>query len=518
MEKKRKARLPVRTKNFKISTRIVISSVLAIVIPIIILSIAAGIFLSTFSAKYYTSSSDTDSYSVLSQLQWSQVVSNMVFTLSGDESDDEKLALIEETLKELEDAGSVIYIEKDGAVYYSSADPDAVLAAVNTIADIDMDTDSYYYSDTGCIIVNSFESESGNFTVIAANNTYGSQDGKLSFAPQYILHGIANNAAVILGVCVTTFILAIIILSCLTSKTIIGPIEKITKGANEIAKGNLDYEIDYQSTNEIGQLAQSFNDMRLRVKESIESKNRADQQQKEIVAGIAHDLRTPLTSIKGYLEGIRDGVADTPEKRVKYLETIYDSAVSMEKMLNDLLIISKLELGNITLNCENVHISDFIPFAEEIGNELKKQDFDYKIINKTKSDPLLFIDTDRFSRVITNIISNSIKYRRSEVRGKIVMILSEYEQSVIFELADNGTGVDPKSLTRIFDTLYREDKARSNVSDGSGLGLAVCKQIVELHGGMIWARNNSENGLSIFISLPKAAETEENSHEKNTDH
>ena len=165
-----------------------------------------------------------------------------------------------------------------------------------------------------------------------------------------------------------------------------------------------------------------------------------------------------------------------------------------------------------------MRISDFTPFAAELGEELKKEDFDYSIINSTKSDPLLFIDTDRFSRVITNIISNSIKYRRSGVRGKIKLIISEYEHSVIFEIADNGTGVEPKSLTRIFDTLYREDKARSNVSDGSGLGLAVCRQIVELHGGMIWAQTNAEKGLSIFISLPKVADTEEKKNEKNTDH
>lgn len=518
MAKKRKTTIPDKTRNFKINTRIIISSVLAIVIPIIILSIAAGIFVFTSSTKYDFSSVSTESYDVINQIQWSQTVSNMLFTLTGEDSEEEKLRSITQTAEGLEDFGSIIYIEKDGAVYYSSVAPEEALKTAASISKIDKNKNSYYYGEEGLVIVNSVKSENGDFTVIAANDTYSSPDSGTNYAPQHIMQRLANNATAVLGVCVATFIAAIIILSLLTSKTIIGPLEKITKGANEIAKGNLDYEIDYQSTNEMGQLAQSFNDMRLRVKESIESKNRADQQQKEMIAGIAHDLRTPLTSIKGYLEGIKDGVADTPEKRVRYLETIYDSAVSMEKMLNDLLTLSKLELGTITLNCENVRISDFTPFAAELGEELKKEDFDYSIINSTKSDPLLFIDTDRFSRVITNIISNSIKYRRSGVRGKIKLIISEYEHSVIFEIADNGTGVEPKSLTRIFDTLYREDKARSNVSDGSGLGLAVCRQIVELHGGMIWAQTNAEKGLSIFISLPKVADTEEKKNEKNTDH
>ena len=116
----------------------------------------------------------------------------------------------------------------------------------------------------------------------------------------------------------------------------------------------------------------------------------------------------------------------------------------------------------------------------------------------------MYIDTDRFSRVVTNIISNSLKYRRPGIRGRLTLTVSEYEQSVIFEIADNGTGVDPKNLPRLFDTLYREDKARSNVRDGSGLGLSVCRQIVELHGGMIWAQINAGGGLSVFISLPKS--------------
>lgn len=512
-----KETIPQKTRNFKINTRIIITSVLAIIIPILILTLAAGIFVFTSINKYDFSSVNTESYNIINQIQWTQTVINMASTLGSDESNNEKLEEISKTAEKLEEFGSIIYIEQNGEPFYSTVAPEEALKAANKIAAIDKNVNSYYYGESGIVIVNTSKGENGNYTIITANSNYKSQDGGVNYAPQHILTSLTNNAAVVLGICVLTFVAAIIIISLLTSKTIIGPIEKITTGANEIAKGNLDYVIDYQSTNELGQLAQSFNDMRIRVKESIESKNRADQQQKEMIAGIAHDLRTPLTSIKGYLEGIRDGVADTTEKRIRYLQTIYDSAISMEKMLNDLLTLSKLELGNITLNREKVRISDFTFFAAEIGEEIKKEDFDFKIKNNTKSDPALFIDTDRFSRVINNIISNSIKYRRKDVRGKVELIISEYEHSVIFELADNGMGVENKSLSRIFDPLYRADKARSNVSDGSGLGLAVCKQIVELHGGMIWAQTNAYNGLSIFISLPKTEDSEVNGNEKNSD-
>ncbi|MDE6722620.1 MAG: cell wall metabolism sensor histidine kinase WalK, partial [Eubacterium sp.] len=136
--------------------------------------------------------------------------------------------------------------------------------------------------------------------------------------------------------------------------------------------------------------------------------------------------------------------------------------------------------------------------------ELEKNDFDFEIIDKTKSPVVLNLDTDSFSRVINNIVSNSIKYRNKDIRGKIEIIIFEYKNTVLFEIKDNGMGVDRESLPRIFDTLYRADKARSDVRNGSGLGLAICKQIVEMHGGLIWAQSELGNGLSIFISLPIA--------------
>ena len=188
-------------------------------------------------------------------------------------------------------------------------------------------------------------------------------------------------------------------------------------------------------------------------------------------------------------------------------------------MLDDLLTISKLELGNITLNFEEVSIDDFIAFTEDLKNDLAEKDFDFEVINNAKTNPSFKIDTDRFARVISNIISNSVKYKQPNRHGKITLSVSEYSQSVIFEIKDNGMGVDKQSLPRIFDTLYRADKARSNVRDGSGLGLSVCKQIIELHGGMIWAQSELGNGLSIYISLPieQRQLNKESGNEKNSD-
>lgn len=500
--------IPQHTKNIKINTRIVITSVLAIVIPVIIISLAAAFFIMNTSDTFSVSSVTSNTFGLINQVQWNQTVNELTSIAAGSADEEEKLEMLRESTAEIEALGSLVYIEKNGDVLYQTDDRSDIPEAANKITAVDTAENSYHFSNSGAVIVSHAQGQDGEYMLLIVSEDYEVPDFNGNDTEESVIGSFTAKAIIFLVTAALIFITAIIIISLITSKTIVGPIEKITKGANEIANGNLDYEIDYSSTNELGQLADSFNEMRIRVRDSIEKQNKADQQSKEIIAGIAHDLRTPLTSVKGYLEGLRDGIADTPEKRVRYLETIYSSTCSMEKMLDDLLTVSKLELGNITLNCEEVLISDFMTYADEIGKELKKQDFDYEIIDNSKSCPMLFIDTDRFARVIDNIISNSIKYKRPDTKGKITLSISEYEHSVIFELADNGMGVDSESLPRIFDTLYRADKARSNVSDGNGLGLSVCKQIVELHGGMIWAQNNSQDGLSIFISLPKIENSE----------
>lgn len=494
--------IPEHTKNLKINTRIVITSVLAIVIPLIIITLALTFYITNATSALDVSSS-SNNFSLINQLQWNQVINRFAQNIADSKSEEQIAESLKASAADIEEIGALVYIEKNGQAIYETDGKDDIKDTAAKITDYETTRNSYYFSDKGSVIVSHAQAHDGEYLILIACEDYNVPDITADNAEKSVIGSFTLKTIIVLIAVILIFVIAIIIISLITSKTIVGPIEKITRGANEIANGNLDYEIDYSSTNELGQLADSFNEMRIRVKQSIEKQNKADQHSKEVMAGIAHDLRTPLTSVKGYLEGLRDGIADTPEKRERYLETIYSSTCSMEKMLNDLLTVSKLELGSITLDCEEVLISDFMAYADEVGKGLEKVDFDYEIIDNSKDNPKLYIDTDRFTRVIDNIISNSIKYKRPEAKGKIILSVSEYEHSVIFELADNGMGVDSESLPKIFDTLYRADKARSNVSDGNGLGLSVCKQIVELHGGMIWAQNNSMGGLSIFISLPK---------------
>ena len=499
--RKKKEVIQASPKNLKINTRIFITSVLAIVIPtvLIIASVAVYFKLSTANIVNYPSASQVQ-YGTLSRLQWSQNVSDITAKLIGNSTNEEKLKEIEGVARRLERAGTLISITKNGSIFYKSETDIDILEKAQFISSNENSYNSYYLGENGLAIISNIAAADAQYLLVIVNENLTLPD--LSADNINTLNSIISRTNIVIGIIIAIFIIAIVVISLITSKTIVGPIRQITVGANEIANGNFDYEIKYKSTNELGQLADSFNNMRLRVKESIEKQNQADQKQKEMVAGIAHDLRTPLTSVKGYIEGLRDGIADTPEKRQRYMDTIYSSTCSTEKILDDLLAISKLELGATTLNCESVTISDFLEFANGLTEELSKADFDYEIIDRTRTSPSLYLDTDRFSRVINNVISNSIKYRRPEVKGKITLTIIEYQKTVLFEIKDNGMGVDKESLPRIFDTLYRADKARTNVREGSGLGLSVCKQIVELHGGLIWAQSEPGNGLSILISLP----------------
>ena len=314
-----------------------------------------------------------------------------------------------------------------------------------------------------------------------------------------------GRSAFIIGIIATIFVISAVVLSFFTSSTIIKPIKKLEDGANEIANGNLDYVIDYDSTNEIGVTVDAFNQMSVRLKESLEYQKEIEDSRKEMIAGVAHDLRTPLTSVKGYVEGLMDGIADTPEKQERYLKTIYNSTRSMEHLLDELLTVSKLETGKISLDLQKININDFLDDCVnnmQIAIESRGFEFIYK--NKCGGDVSVMLDSDQFQRVIRNILSNSVRYSKKDGKSKIEISAHDYKKNVIISIADNGIGVSIENISKIFDSFFRDDPARTKVSEGSGLGLYVCKQIVDLHGGRIWATGKEGKGLTIHISLNKA--------------
>lgn len=495
------------SKNLKISTRIFITSILGILIPLIIIAAFSPLIIYFAGSYFNISSVSTNSYSTLNQIQWSQTLSSISSELDSDVSDDEKIANITEFVAPLEELGSMIYIEKDSQLFYSTAGQDNILEEANKIVKVDKSSNLNYFGNNGLVIVNRTEFEKNEFLVVIVNTNYRVYDTGTHYTAREFTNLILGRTGIIALIIVAVFVLAIVSISFITSRTIVNPIKRIAHGADEIARGNLDYEINYKSKNELGQTVESFNQMRLRLKTSIENQNKAQEERKELIAGIAHDLKTPLTSAKGYAQGLRDGIANTPEMQEKYLDRICASIDDTDKILNDLLNISKLELKGYKLNKTTVKLKDFIDDgAYEMKELLERNNFDFSLSCNFSDDAKISVDTDAFARVFRNIVMNSVKYARDDCKGMVRLTVSEYERTVIIELTDNGIGVDKESITKIFDTMYRTDPARTKVSQGSGLGLAVCRQIVELHGGLIWAGSTQGQGLSIFISLPKIQE------------
>ncbi|WP_243467765.1 HAMP domain-containing sensor histidine kinase [Acetivibrio straminisolvens] len=304
---------------------------------------------------------------------------------------------------------------------------------------------------------------------------------------------------------VISFIITNIAIIFIFSKKVISPLGKLQIAAGKISEGNLDFEIIEDGDAQIRELCRSFEKMRLKLVEASYTQKKYDDSRKMLFSSISHDLKTPITSIKGYVEGILDGVANTPQKVEKYLKTVHSKAVHMDRMIDDLLLYSRLDMNKVSFNIEK---TDVLKYFEdciyEIDIELEKSNIKIKLHNELQGKRYIMIDRDQVRRVVINIIDNSRKYMDKQ-QGKIDIFLREATSNVIIELMDNGAGISESDLPHIFDRFYRADSAR-DTRKGSGLGLAIAKQIIEGHEGKIWAVSRKDEGTSVMISLKKYEE------------
>lgn len=309
-----------------------------------------------------------------------------------------------------------------------------------------------------------------------------------------------ESSLIILIFSLIILILTNMMLSYWTSRTLVKPLKELEKAANEIKQGNLDYNIKINSKDEIAQLSQTFEEMRLRLKESLELQQQYEENRRELISNISHDLKTPITSIKGYVEGIKDGVADTPEKMDKYVTTIYTKAIYMDNLINDLFLFSKLDLNKENFKYQKVDMVSYIKdCVDEISFDIDTSEVELASILPEK---LIYaeIDVQQIKRTIMNIVGNSIKYKKDE-KLKVDIILSESKDYITVEIKDNGKGIPAESLSYIFERFYRSDVSRGTTVGGTGLGLAIAKKIIEEHKGKIWAESELGEGTSIFFSL-----------------
>ena len=316
-------------------------------------------------------------------------------------------------------------------------------------------------------------------------------------------------------------VLAMVVILILTSALITAwvnqdiykPIKELSIAMRKIAEGDFDYRLTQKQEGEVGRLYDNYEQMRLQLKENEEEKMQNEKKSKELVSNISHDLKTPITSIKGYVEGIMDGVADTPEKMDKYIRTIYNKANDMDKLINELTTYSGIDSNKIPYHFHVLNIADYFQdCVEEVGLDLEQKDIQLNYTNLAPADTCIVADPEQLKKVINNIISNSVKYMGHD-KGIIDIRILDEGESVRIEIEDNGKGIAAKDIGNIFERFYRTDSSRNSLQGGSGIGLSIVKKIIEDHGGYVWATSKEGEGTCMHFVIRKYTDKKENNDE-----
>ena len=298
-------------------------------------------------------------------------------------------------------------------------------------------------------------------------------------------------------------------------RSMITPIQKLRVAAENIKEGNLDFALDTQGDDEIGELCTTFEQMRQRLKDNAEEKLSNEKENRALISNIAHDLKTPITAVKGYSEGIMDGVANTPEKLDKYIRTIYNKANEMDTLINELTLYSKIDTNRIPYDFAKLNVAAYFKdCVEEIGLDLEAKGIALSYFNYATPDTQIIADPEQLRRVINNIIGNSVKYM-NKTEKFINIRIKDVGDFIQVEIEDDGRGIAQKDLPYIFDRFYRTDASRNSATGGSGIGLSIVKKIIEDHGGKIWATSKEDSGTTMYFVIRKYQEVTAN--EQNTD-
>ncbi len=299
-----------------------------------------------------------------------------------------------------------------------------------------------------------------------------------------------------------TFLVAVVIAEQHNERGIIHPLGQLKQAAERLTEGDVTVPMPACGIGEVEELAEAMERLRLKLCDSVQHSRQLEEERTFLLSSISHDLKTPVTAVRGYIEGVLDGVADSPEKKRTYLVKAVEKLGMLTTMIDDLLLYSRLDSGRVPFSFSYVsvlgfmqqQIDDFLPLFAAEGRSLI-------LVNELRTAATLRLDGERFQRVIQNIFNNAIRHTAPQM-GAVTVFLRETEVCVVIEIHDNGDGIAPEDLPHIFERFYRADSART-VDGGSGLGLAIARQLVTGMGGRIWAVSPPGEGCSILISMKK---------------
>ena len=310
---------------------------------------------------------------------------------------------------------------------------------------------------------------------------------------------LIKNPYLLLAVLITVMIIYFMLMIMLMTKYIFEPISEMKKAAEQIKTGNLNYPIQYTEGNEIGEFCKEFDKMRVRLKDTILEQHELEKRRKRLIASITHDLRTPLTSIKGYVEALQDGIVKDKETYDKYLATINEKSDLLNHLIDDLSVYTKQELGEFTLNIERIHSGRLL------NNYFNHKQYDFKysdvelVLKKPFISTYINVDPYRMTQILDNLLSNAKKYARSQ----IVVSTKVIQYHLRISVQDDGEGIPEDFIQNLFDPFFMVNKKKDQKEKGgSGLGLAIVKQLTEAHDGTIIVESVLNQGTTFTIEIP----------------
>ncbi|MGG1659133.1 sensor histidine kinase [Brevibacillus sp. NRS-1366] len=478
-----------------IKTRLLLSYIAMIVVPVVTFGLVASFLAPYFFGDQFSHGKEPGKpffREVLTKRD--ELFAGVAFMAKYDAAQLQKEDLLAETDAQLNQLGAALIVAKNGSVLFASKSIDKADLPLYMKAALP-EGSRYSWQQK---LKNGYTIETSEFTFPDQSR------GTLYFladSTQPFVSGISFFVSMLISLLV---IVALTngVLTYLVSRSIIRPLYALKQAANEIKEGNLEQPVLLKRNDELGELGAAFEEMRVRLYESIRLQLQYEDNRKQLVSSISHDLKTPITGIKACVEAMLDGITDTEEKREKYMKMIAIKSDQMDRLIDELFLFSRLDVNKLPFQLEAVDITEYLSlFVEELRLDPRMEGVQIVFSIPGKKSMVVIGDREKLHRVLMNIVDNSLKYM-DKVEKIIRLQVSAGAHEVMITLTDNGAGIDAKALPHIFDRFYRVDPARSTSIGGGGLGLAIAKQMVEGQGGKIWADSEKGSGTSIRFTLP----------------
>lgn len=488
-----------------IKRRLIISYILVFVVPIMMTAFlflfsAGGLWLFTQSGNHVFVESPTQFNRA------TEAVHHVVFrSIRAGQTDPSGYTWVIEMFSPQQ---SYVILKEDNQTYYEYGNGKLASRIKNIPA---------YVQDRGLTESNRdtyVRSEDGQYYYYEKQNIDG-HVYSLYFLSQEMPHGTDEaveraTRGTIIAIILSFFILLALTIYLLTHfvlRYMQRALDLLQLGSTHVREGDLRGHLYYPHDDEVKPVVEAFNMMTKELNQSLQERQQAEENRKELIANMSHDIRTPLTAIRAYVEGLMDNVSNTPEKQERYLKVIQKKAADMDRMINQLFLFSKIELGERALPMEEMDLNRVV--AEIVYENEDGWQRDGAVVTLSQSGGTLPVmgNAELWQRIITNLVSNSIKYKTDSI-VQIQINTAKADGRISLVVADDGPGVAPDVLPRLKELFYRTDKARSRTGDGSGLGLAIVARAVELMGGTLTFCLVEPHGLCACLELPEKKEEE----------